>query len=218
MLQVAFLDHELDVALQTAPGMGGRRLVSNFRLLGQKFQRLIVGDLLTGAVLNRRTGAGQRATFYRVEENDETGVSLTVGSDLGKAPYMRAQALGATITPKRGRFLAIPLAAARTGNGVARFSAGDLQRDPEALGYDGSFVRRGPSGSPIVFGVIGKKFVPLFVLKTSVTLPARNYLLVAQTFLGQDIRDAVDDVAEIIVQTVVRGGGASEGGDGGGES
>lgn len=215
---LTFVDEGLDFALQTAPGMGGRRLVSNFRALGLKFQRLIVGNLLNGAVLNRRTATGQRATFYRVEENDVAGVTLTVGSDLSKAPYMRALALGATITPKNGRYLAIPLEAARTGRGVARFSAADLRRNPSAVGYTSSFVKQGSTGVPIVFGVKDKKVVPLFVLKPSVTLPSRNYLLAAQTFLGADIREAVDDVAQVIVDETVRssgGGSAGASGDDG---
>jgi hypothetical protein len=210
-MQVEMDDAGLDLALRVAPTMGGKRLVANLRTLGQKFQRVIVGDLLTGSVLNRRTGRGQRSIFYRVIEGTENDVELVVGADLNKAPYMRINALGGEIRARRGRYLAIPLDAAKTGNGVARFSAADVKANPEAFGYSGTFVRKGNRG-PIVFGVKGKTIVPLFVLKESVAIPSRNFLHVAQTFLGDDIREAVSDVAQVIVDTVA-GDAPTSGGD-----
>jgi hypothetical protein len=207
-MSVIYDDHGLDFALKAAPGMGGKRLVKNMQTLGQKFQRVLVGDVLNGMVLRRRTGRGGRSIFYRVVEGSANDVELIVGADLNKAPYMRAQALGAEIRPTHGRYLAIPLNAAKTGNGVARFSAADVKASPSSFGYKSTFVRVGSHG-PIIFGVKDGGIVPLFVLKSSVTLPSRNFLRVAKQFLVADIDEAFNDVAQVIVDTATSGAPAT---------
>lgn len=118
---------------------------------------------VSGRVLRVRTGGGRARITH-----DLAGLpdSFAVGSP---DVYMKAHETGATITPRRARLLAIPLDAAKTANGVARFS-------PRQAPYDDTFWRRSRRGSLILFARTGKRLVPLFVGKTSVHLPQRPWL------------------------------------------
>jgi hypothetical protein len=196
-MEIVFDMATADKHLEEGPGGIQRDLVGNFRTLGQKFDALIKGKLLMGEVLDRRTGMGQRSIFYRVED-DPIGntVTLIVGANLAIAPYMRILAYGGTIRPKTGRFLTIPLDAAKTPSGVARFSARDVINDPQAHGYASTFFR-----NQMLFGVRadagprvmreGRHLVPLFALKTQVQIPQNNYLAIAKDRLHDDTRAAV---------------------------
>jgi hypothetical protein len=192
-------DNGLSVNLASASSVAGKKLIENMRLLGQEYVRDIRDNRLSGQMLTVRTGQGRRSIFYRLEASDVSqGVELVIGADLSVAKYMRAQALGATITPKRGRFLAIPIGAAKTAKGVARFSAHMLMQNPGAAGYDGSFIRKS-----IIFGVKNRGIVPLFVLKPSVTLPSRDYMQASKEALEGRTHELLEDVAKATVQTIV---------------
>jgi hypothetical protein len=78
-------------------------------------------------------------------------------------PYPPVHEFGATITPKNSQYLAIPLEEALTAAGVAKFAP----RDAEAAGYK-TFFR-----GKILYGVKDGILYPLFVMVTSVTIPAR---------------------------------------------
>jgi hypothetical protein len=82
------------------------------------------------------------------------------------------------IRPKTGKFLAIPLTAAKTAAGAA--SGKPLDKSV----FGETFIKRSKKGNLIIFGKrvaqkgksIGQtkgKIVPLFVLKTQVTIPVR---------------------------------------------
>lgn len=95
---------------------------------------------------------------------EETEHSLRGGLLVGQGlPYPPVQEFGATITPKNAAHLAIPLDAALTPSGVARFGP----RDAEAAGYR-TFVR-----GRILFGEKDGEIVPLFLLVDQVTIPDR---------------------------------------------
>ena len=72
---------------------------------------------------------------------------------------------GATITPKKGKFLTVPLPAALDGRGIP------YRR--RARDWDNTFVARSKKGNLIIFQRRGTQIVPLYVLKTSVKIPAR---------------------------------------------
>jgi hypothetical protein len=112
--------------------------------------------------LHVRSGDMRRSGAMMAVEEDEYGLrgGLLVGQGL---PYPPVQEFGATITPKTAQHLAIPLDAALTDAGVARFSP----RDAEAAGYK-TFVR-----GKIMYGTRDGQLFPLFVLVDSVTIPAR---------------------------------------------
>jgi len=82
--------------------------------------------------------------------------------------YAGVHEFGATIRPTRGRYLAIPLGAARSG------AAGGVSKGPRD--FAGGFFFRSRAGN-LLFGVrtggrVGR-LIPLFVLKESVRIPAR---------------------------------------------
>lgn len=118
------------------------------------------------SALHSRTGALKASIETQKPEIRREGiVGHVVASQ--KLPYGLAQERGATIVPKRVRFLTIPLDAAKTAVGVERFSA----RQMLSAGYTGSFVRNG-----VLFGKRGEEAVPLFALRRSVTLPPRPFM------------------------------------------
>jgi hypothetical protein len=196
-MEIVFDIATADTALKAAPERMHAGLITNFRGLGQKAEALIKGQLLTGEVLDRRSGMGQRSIFYRIEDDrgNET-VTLFVGANLQIAPYMRIHAYGGTIRPKRAKFLTVPLDAAKTASGVNRFSARDVIGNPSAYGYSSTFFR-----NQVLFGVRagagprvvseGRHVVPLFALKDQVQIPQNNYLAIARHRLDGDIRAAV---------------------------
>lgn len=111
--------------------------------------------------LTRRTGQLARGW---VLPQMATGFGSVTMTFVNETKYARIQEEGGTITPKRSKFLAIPLDAAKTAAGVARISPRDL---PDRQ----TFVAKG-----IIFFKSSKndpKPTPMFALKKSVTLPPR---------------------------------------------
>jgi hypothetical protein len=209
--------------LSGGPTMIGRRLVQRMdRVVGPGLVRHIQREKLDGQALHRRTGQGARSIFSRVVVvgDEATGaIELHVGANLAVAKYMRAQERGATITPKRGRFLTIPLDAAKTAAGVARFTARQVIENPAAHGYEDTFFHKN-----ILFGVKARmrramvegqrvavragalgQIEPLFALKTSVTLKRVGYLSGTLAEKASWIREQLGDEARVAVRVLVKG-------------
>lgn len=135
--------------------------------------------------LSVRTGNLRRSILgtATVEPSGALAVSLRAGGGAKAVKYARIQELGGTVTPKRGRYLRIPLKAAKTAAGVDRY-AGPLR---QAL--PGLFVIRAKSGKLFLVRPKGRgksrglEFLYLLVEKS--TIPARPYL-----------RPSMDDVAQ----------------------
>lgn len=72
---------------------------------------------------------------------------------------------GATITPKKSKFLTVPLPAALDQRGVPYRK--------RARDWDNTFIARSKKGNLIIFQRRGTQVVPLYVLKTSVKIPPR---------------------------------------------
>jgi hypothetical protein len=161
----------VSVMLTNAPKNIAKRLVDAMTKIGLGFVKHLKEEELSGQRLNTRTGTGRRSVTYRVY--DEGGdIVVVAGPDLTKAPYMRAQDLGATITPKSAQNLTIPVGEALTNKGVSRFTARQLIAGPQGYGYVGTFVH-----NRIIFGKRADgSVVPLFVLKTSVRLKAVGFM------------------------------------------
>ncbi len=138
---------------------------------GAEGVRYIRVEELSGQLLDVVTGNLRRAVYYDVQETDNGSVTLTVAADSKLANYGAIQEYGGTIRPVRSKFLAIPLAAVKTGNGVARFTARQLFENPSVYGFTGAFIAKG-----IVFGKNEKTITPLFVLRSSVTIKGVGYL------------------------------------------
>lgn len=154
-----------------------------------------IGD---GGLIGRRTGNLARAITFQVTPLPD-GVTGSVWPDPDKVPYGDIQEEGGTVIPKNSKFLAIPLDAMLTGNGVARGTARQVIGDPESFGFAGTFIHNG-----VVFGRTGSgragSVVPLFALKSSVVIPAHHYL---DTTLTQET-SWIADRLEILTGDIVR--------------
>lgn len=122
---------------------------------------------LSGTVLHARTGNLRNSFVAGPIMVSESGVEGSVGSN---SEYAAIHEHGGEITPKNGTMLTIPLSAALTPSGVARFSARTLMTNPAP--YRKTFIKH-----DIIFGVRARGDIePLFALRTSVTLSARPYV------------------------------------------
>lgn len=159
----------------------GKAVYRGFSRATLLIERALKGNL-SGSALNVRSGMLRASIGSRVDvAKGEMTATIGSGARQGaRMKYANIQETGGTVTPKRRQYLTVPLDAAKTASGVARFTARDVMR--HRTQYDGSFVHDG-----VIFGYMkrGKykksgglklDITPLFALKTSVTLPASHYL------------------------------------------
>lgn len=150
----------------------------------------VASNYLTGQSLKRRTGQLARS----VDGWLETPLDGVVGvrDDAGVEAYKWL--LGdeeKTITPKRAKFLTIPIDEGLTGAGVARYSS------PRQV-PDGFFIKT--KSGQLLFGYKrGKKgkFRPLFVLVKSVFIQGSGAL-------ADGVLDSLDDISGEIEQQIER--------------
>lgn len=115
--------------------------------------------------LQRRSGFAmeQVKQSVRVDGNTIDTIRGMIGS--GSAFYLRIQEKGGTITPKKAKYLTVPLPAALNSNGTPK--------KPSARDWENTFVAKSKAGNLIIFQKMGAKIIPLYVLKTSVKIPPR---------------------------------------------
>lgn len=133
-------------------------------------------DNVSGAILNRRTGHLAQSIGAKVERDSNQDLMGTIGSGYGameRMPYAEIHETGGVITPKRAKYLTIPLQAALTSAGAPK-KAG-------ARDWKDTFVGRSRAGNLIIFQKRGKgSLIPLYVLKKRVTIPARRYMSITR--------------------------------------
>lgn len=116
--------------------------------------------------LNRRSGRLMKSLRVRVFPGSKT-IEQVAGEIGTQSPYAGVHEYGATIRPKRSKYLAIPLPAALDSRGVPK------RRGPRS--WKNTFVAKSKAGNLIIFqrrrGVKG--IIPLYVLKKEVTIPPR---------------------------------------------
>lgn len=199
-MKIEVLSEAVIVTLASGSKNISKALVQKLARVGLGLERFVKGEQLSGQALKARTGTGRRSVFNRLEANEAAGeVAVVVGADLRKARYMRAQDRGATLTPKNGQFLTIPLGPAKTANGVSRFTARQVITSPGSYGFTGTFFK-----GRVLFG---KKTdlrhakgsgaaVALFALVPSVKLKQVGYLANAIREKGQWAADEVASIAK----------------------
>lgn len=144
-------------AVDTGLGKGVKVAASN-----------VVENYLTGQALKRRSGSLARAVDGWIEGPGDGVVGVRPGSAVDDYSWLLGDEQK-TITPKKGRFLTIPIGENLTGSGVARFTS------PRQV-PDGFFVR---TKGRLLFGYKkGKrgKFRPLFTLVKSVFIQGTGAL------------------------------------------
>jgi len=114
--------------------------------------------------LSKRSGTLVNSIVASVRVSGETFNTIqgTIGSD---TPYAAIQEFGGVIKAKNVTYLTIPLPAALDGNGVPLKT--------KARDWPNTFVAKSKAGNLIIFQRRGTSIVPLYVLKTSVTIPPR---------------------------------------------
>lgn len=167
MLQI---DYEVNARKVRAEGFR-----ENVRAAFQSFGKSFITDLKSGRLrgnpIKRRSGNlanGWNDAFIESGNEMEERVFITGPG----AAYAKMQEYGGTVRPKKGRFLWIPIAGNVTPTGVPRVT-------PTEAIERGGFIswKRGPVffAKPLVKtrkGDTTHGLVPLFVLKTSVTIPS----------------------------------------------
>lgn len=116
----------------------------------------------SSTVLKVRSGAGLRSILNSVKLK---GATLeTIEGSISTAG-LTVHETGATITPRRSKYLTVPLPAALTSQG--------LPKRARARDWDNTFVQRSRRGNLIIFQRRGASIVPLYILKDRVRLPPR---------------------------------------------
>jgi len=141
--------------------LGAMRTVTLF------LQAYIQRKKLTGDPLKVRSGR-LRSSITGTARMIDRQIVGTVGT---KTPYSRIHEFGGEIRPKKGRYLTVPLPAAKTSAGVVRGRARD---------FKDTFLFRSKAGNLIIMGKPtpgALEVEPLFILKEVVNIPKRSYLV-----------------------------------------
>lgn len=129
----------------------------------------IEGEAKKNATRRPRARTGYLRNSIRTDVTDDArGLSLALrAGNRATVKYARAQEEGAVITPKRGRYLAIPLDSARTAAGVARWPSPRAVPGLFALEVRGKVFLVRQQGPTLDF---------LYVLKERVRIPPTWFL------------------------------------------
>lgn len=144
----------------------------------------------SGSSLSKRSGGAIKS----IKESVKVG-----GADLasthgiiGGIGYLRIHETGGVVTPKKSKYLAIPLSAALKSNGTP------IKPGPRF--WLNTFVATSKAGNLIIFQRRGKNIVPLYVLKKSVTIKAR--LGMEKTLHGK-LDYFVDKAVEALLKVIL---------------
>ena len=161
-----------DLAAMPAALRGDTRATMN-AILSRLHQIVATEKITAGGILESRSGLLRQSLDSRIETPSETEITGRLFFDLSVAKYGRLQEFGGTVTPTRSKNLAIPFPGgpALTDKGAARFGAREFISNPGVGGFQSAFVAKG-----VIFGKLLHEITPVFILKPSVTLPAREPL------------------------------------------
>lgn len=158
-----FSPEQMAEALKKAPSLFLKQFDPAMRRYLRGFAQGTMAKRIAGRPgLINRTGALRRS--FGTAVTGEGSIESWVGTVYTTSPYARIQEFGGTVTPKKSQFLTIPLAGARTGAGATRGGA---------RSFPNTFFAKSRAGNLLMFQKQGKKIVPLFVLKKSVSIPPR---------------------------------------------
>ena len=147
-----------------------------FMDFGERLVRRI-SKRLSGEALKERTGRLKGSLTH--EETEDT-LEVSAGGGPGEVDYAAIHHYGGTIRPKKKKFLTIP------------FPGGPADKPVplRASDFNDTFVAKG-----IIFQKRGKDDIePLFILKESVTIPARPYMYAEDS----DVEYLTNSIADFI--------------------
>ena len=194
---------KVNKALESIPVRLIGKIVKIINVNARLMQRYIKEENLTGGTtesrLRVRTGRlrGSVVALKSEVRGDRVEGGVTIGTVYSRV-HFGPKGQTTTITPKRGKYLTIPLPAAMTRGGVLRGratstgvsmswggTAGGYEQASISYGVFGdTFVRKSKAGNLIIFGRLrfagGKRMgqlrsriVPLFLLKKQIQVRAR---------------------------------------------
>jgi hypothetical protein len=173
-IDLTFSDGGLALSLAQAPHVTGLLIQRWMQDVVQHLQGAVADNMGKGGLIGVRTGDLRRALKSKVDVTAD-GAEGTVWPDPAQVDYGAIQEFGGTVIPKTAQCLTIPLDAMLTGNGVARGTARQVIDSPGAFGFTHTFFAKG-----VLFGTEGsgksQSIIPLFALKSSVIIPAHQYL------------------------------------------
>lgn len=150
-------------------------------------------NFLSGQYLNRRTSNLARSIMGWLESKFEAVIGVVPNSAVDKYKYLLGDETK-VITPKKGKYLAIPIGEALTSAGVVKAQYADGPRSvPE-----GFFIqsKKGQLLYGYKRGTTGRgKFRPLYVLKKSVTVYGTGAL-------GDGVEESIDDMTLAIQKKI----------------
>lgn len=213
MIGLKFDDGGMILNLEQAKPVIGVQLQQWMTGVLQHLHAAVARNIGPGGLVGRRTGNLARSLMELVTVTED-GVTGELWPDDAKVAYGAIQEDGGTLIPKNAKYLTIPLEAMLTGVGVARGTARQVIESPEAFGYGGTFFAKG-----ILFGKLGKTakgnrrwrrggsgeqttVIPLFALKTSVTIPGRHYMATTLIQEWAWIADYLETVTGDIVNVI----------------
>ena len=144
---------------------------------------------LMTTVLKVRTGRLRNSVRQRVKRT-KTKVIVTLQAGGKRVPYMMVHEFGSDgdITPKRGKYLRLPLPPAQTKRGVDRRSGGSLRGDKDFRFVPAKYLK---GNNPLLIHVPSGK--PWYVLKKSVRIPPRPTISKAYQWLEANMIPALED-------------------------
>ena len=144
---------------------------------------------LMTTVLKVRTGRLRNSVRQRVKRT-KTKEIVTLQAGGKRVPYMMVHEFGSDgdITPKKGKYLRLPLPPAKTKAGVDRRSGGSLRGDKDFRFVPAKYLK---GNNPLLIHVPSGK--PWYVLKKSVRIPPRPTISKAYQWLEANMIPALED-------------------------
>ncbi len=174
--------------------LGSKGIVAEIDKVAERYalRTLDLTRRLMRTRLTPRSGRLIGSLRHEVTRSGNT-VTATVSSGgpttKGPVAYAGVHEFGATITPKKGKYLRLPLSSALTGRGVDRFAGLSLRNND-----DYAFAPR-PGKDPLL--IHRPSGVPWYVLKRSVTVPKRPTLRPAARFAQRKLVDELSTIVNI---------------------
>lgn len=144
--------------------------------------------------LARRSGALTQSILDSVRVEGSSFENLT--GYIGAAFPGTVHEYGATIRPKKAKYLTVPLPAALDKRGIPKKRS--------AREWENTFVAKSKAGNLIIFQRRRSRIVPLYVLRTEVTIPPR---LGMRTTIEKGLPYFVDKAADAMVRAMLKQGG-----------
>lgn len=146
----------------------------------------------TDKTLSRRSGRAIESLKTNIKVSGST--ISDIKGHLGGVFYLNTQEYGATIRPKRSKYLTVPLPPALNPDGTPK--------KPNARAWKNTFIATSRKGNLLIFQRIDKKIVPLYVLKKEVKIPPR---LGMKQSIEVSLPYFVDRVVDQMVKELLRG-------------